>query len=104
MRIEISFPGQDARIVNAQPHIYQHFVTKGHELPFIKVIDEMKYDKDVMRYSHLSGFAARTDAEQAEAEALHARFAEETGWTLYPRNPAWAPGGEFHPDTPKVKK
>lgn len=104
MKIEISYPGQEVKVVDAAPHLYVHFVTKGYELPFIKVIDEMKYDKDLMRYSHLSGFTARTDAEQTEAEALHVRFAEETGWTLYPRDPRWAPGGEYHPDTPKVKK
>lgn len=104
MKIEISYPGQDVQIVNASPNHYQHYVKRGWELPFIKVIDEMKYDRDLMRYSHLSGFAARTDTEQAEAEVLHRRFAEETGWTLYPRDPRYAKDGEFHPDTPKVKK
>jgi len=104
MRIEISYPGQEVRVVNASPNTYQHFVLRGWELPFIKVIDEMKHDPDLLRYSHLSAFTCRTDAEQAEAEALHARFAEETGWTLYPRDSRFAPGGEHHPDTPTVKK
>lgn len=37
------------------------------------------------RYAFLSGFVARDDAEEAEAQALALEFAEVTGWPLLER-------------------
>jgi hypothetical protein len=40
MKIEISYPGQEIRIVDALPHIVEHFKARGWDLPFVKVLDE----------------------------------------------------------------
>lgn len=42
MRILISFPGQIPRVMDAPPHIVEHYQKKQWLLPFIEVIAEPK--------------------------------------------------------------
>ena len=47
--------------------------------------DRSEKENELLRYAHLSGFVMRTDAEEAEAQALHEKYKDETGWILHPR-------------------
>ncbi len=42
MKIEISYPGQSVQIVDAQPHIIQHYLTKDYDLPFHRVVSTIR--------------------------------------------------------------
>jgi AAA domain, putative AbiEii toxin, Type IV TA system len=59
--------------------------------------------KDLHRYSFLSGFAMRNDAEQAELEALQARLQQadiRPDWDIVPRRPPPPPASPATPTTP----
>lgn len=63
----------------------------------------MRYAEDdatndaMHRYAFLSGYSARNDEEEAEAQMLYQRFGEETGWPLHGRATSMplAPSYEF---------
>ncbi len=63
----------------------------------------MKYSEDeqthraILRYSHLSAYAARNESEEIEAHVLHEMYGEVTGWTLHgmPASMPLAPNYEF---------
>lgn len=46
-------------------------------------------EAEVRRWAFLSCYAARNDAEEAEALRLQAKYGEETGWPLVPREPSF---------------
>lgn len=40
MLIEISYPGQEVRVVKATSNIVRHFRQQGWDLPFICIVDD----------------------------------------------------------------
>ena len=42
MKIEISYPGQDVQIIDAQKHVTNHILYKGYDLPFIRCVSTIK--------------------------------------------------------------